>query len=76
MKRKPIILFMQIIKVLKDGPLSLRSLDIKLNTSSQTILSYTEILQQLGILKLRKIAKGKKITTKAELTPYGRKLKL
>ena len=74
-RRKPSTIIREIIRALKEKPLSLRALDIKLNTSSRTIKEYTALLQDLGILKLSKIKKGKKIITKAELTELGKKIK-
>ena len=70
----------EIIKTLrKEGELSLRSLDIKINTSSQTILMHCKELEVLGIVKFNKYPKnpknGRPYTT-LTLSDYGQKLKV
>lgn len=68
-----------IIKLLKNNEFSLRSLDIKLNTSNQTILMHCKELEALGILKFNKHKRnsknGRPYTT-ATLTNYGKSLRL
>ncbi len=68
----------EIIKLLKEKDLSLRRLDIKLNTSSKTIQMHCKELEFLGIVKIIEHNKNKangrpyKIV---KLTKYGRNLK-
>jgi len=68
-----------IIKLLKNNELSLRSLDIKLNTSSQTVLMHCKELEALGIVKFNRYKKnpknGRPYTT-LTLTTYGEKLRV
>ena len=75
-RRKPSIIIKEIINKLKEKPLSLRALETKINTNDKTIKEYSILLQDLNILKLKKIKKGKRIITKAELTSLGKKLKV
>ena len=67
-----------IINLLKqEKELSLRKLDIKLNTASKTIRAHCKELEFLGIVKLikhkRNTKNGKPYTT-VVLTDYGRSL--
>lgn len=67
-----------IISLLKqEKEISLRKLDIKLNTSNKTILMHCQELEFLGVVKLIKHDKnnknGRPYTT-VTLTDYGRKL--
>ena len=75
MRRKQHELFEEIIKTLKDKPLSLRRLDIKVNTGSETIRQYLRSLEKLNIVALKKKRKGKLEMTYAELTQHGKKLR-
>ena len=61
-----------IVEALEDGPLSLRRLDIKLNTSSRTIRDCTTLLEELGIIKSMKTNQGSRSVTTVELTEYGK----
>ena len=66
-----------IIKLLRDTELSIRSLDIKLNTGSQTIFMHCKELEFLGIIKFNKHKKNEKNGrpyTSVSLTDYGKKL--
>ncbi len=67
-----------IIKLLKkEGELSLRRLDIKLNTSSQTILNHCRELKYLGVTEIVKNKKNKingRPYTSIKLTDYGKSL--
>lgn len=74
-RRKPAVIIKEIIKMLKERPLSLRALETKINTNDKTIKEYTLLLQDLNILQLKKVMKGKRIITKTELTLSGRKIK-
>lgn len=74
-RRKPTILILEILSVLQNGPLSLRAIDIKLNTSSRSIKEYCTLLQKLGLVKLKQKKLNGKIATYAELTKQGTKLK-
>jgi predicted transcriptional regulator len=74
-RRKPSTVIRSIIKTLKEKPLSLRALETKVNTNDKTVKDYTALLQDLHIIKLKKLKIGKRIITKAELTQSGRKLK-
>lgn len=68
-----------IIKLLKKSNLSLRALDIKLNTGSKTILMHCKELEFLGIIKLEhynKNPKNGRPYTIVKLTEYGKKLKI
>ena len=74
-RRKPSIVIRDIIKTLKEKSLSLRALETKVNTNNKSIKDYTLLLQDLHIVKLKKLKIGKRLITQAELTPLGRKLK-
>jgi len=68
-----------IIRILKkENGLSIRRLDIKLNTGSQTIKSHCKELEFFGIVKIRKTKEGSRNGrpySVVELTDYGRKIK-
>ena len=72
-RRKPSTVIRDIIKTLREKPLSLRALETKVNTNNKSINDYTLLLQDLRIVKLKKIKIGKRTITQAELTPLGRK---
>ena len=75
-RRKPPIIIKEIINKLKEKPLSLRALETKIDTNDKTIKEYALLLEDLNILRLKKIKKGKRTITKAELTSSGKKLKV
>ena len=61
MKRKPLEIKKQILKILKEqGELSLRDLDIKINTSYQTIRDQIEELRFFGLVEVIKHQKSEK----------------
>lgn len=61
MKRKPLEIKKQILKILKEqGELSLRDLDIKVNTSYQTIRDQIEELRFFGLVEVIKHLKSDK----------------
>lgn len=61
MKRKPLEIKKQILKILKErGELSLRELDIKVNTSYQTIRNQIEELEFFGLIEIIKHSKNEK----------------
>ena len=68
-----------IIKLLKEKPHSLRRLDIKLNTSSKTILMHCRELEFLGIVEITKTIEGSRNGRPfmlVKLTENGQKLKV
>ncbi|MCH7523921.1 MAG: hypothetical protein IIC74_02645 [Bacteroidetes bacterium] len=78
MKRSPLELKKDIIKLLREKERSLRELDIKVNCGYRTILNQCEELRFLGIVKLTKhkrSAKTGRPYSTAELTGYGKKIK-
>ena len=61
MKRKPINIKKKILKVLeKEGELSLKALEIKVNTGSQTIKTQVEELEFFGLIEKIKHKKSEK----------------
>ena len=61
MKRKPLEIKKQILKILKEhGELSLRELDIKANTNYQTIRDQIEELGFFGLVEMIKHKKSEK----------------
>ena len=61
MKRKPLEIKKQILKILKEqGEMSLRDLDIKVNTSYQTIKDQIEDLKCFGLVEVIKHEKSDK----------------
>jgi len=61
MKRKPLEIKKQILKILKEqGELSLRDLDIKVNTSYQTIRDQIDELKYFNLVEIIKHAKSDK----------------
>jgi len=61
MKRKPLEIKKQILKTLKEqGELSLRDLDIKVNTSYQTIRDQIEELKFFELVEIIKHSKSDK----------------
>ena len=77
MKRSPLEIKRNIIALLKEKPRSLRELDIKANCGYRTIISQTEELEYLGIVKTRKHSKNPKTGrpyTTVELTRNGKKV--
>lgn len=61
MKRKPLDIKKQILKVLKEeGEISLRELDIKVNTNYQTIRDQVEELEFFGKVELMEHNKSEK----------------
>lgn len=61
MKRKPLEIKKQILKILKEqGELSLRDLDIKINTSYQTIRDQVEELRFFRLVEVIKHQKSEK----------------
>jgi len=69
-----------IIKLLKkEGSLSIRRLDIKLNTGSKTIKAHCKELEFFSIVKITKTKEGSKNGRPysiVELTDYGKKIKI
>jgi predicted ArsR family transcriptional regulator len=60
-KRKSLELKKQILKILKEqGEMSLRSLDIKVNTSFKTIRDQIEELEFFGLVEITEHSKNKK----------------
>lgn len=78
MKRKVIDIKKAILKILKkEGELSLKSLEIKANTGSQTIQTQVEELELLGIIEIIKHDKNKltgRPFTSIRLSKYGKSL--
>lgn len=77
MKRSPIEIKKQIIKLLKAGKRSLRDLDIRVNCGYRTVINQCEELEYLGIVKLVKHSRNPKTGrpyTSVELTAYGKRL--
>jgi len=68
-----------IIRLLKkEGSLSIRRLDIKLNTGSKTIKAHCKELEFFGIVKIRKTKEGSRNGRSysiVELTDYGKRTK-
>jgi predicted ArsR family transcriptional regulator len=61
MKRKPLEIKKQILKILKEqGEMSLRDLDIKVNTNYQTIRDQIEELKFFGYVEIIKHPKSEK----------------
>lgn len=61
MKRKPLEIKKQILKILKEnGEVSLRELDIKANTNYQTIRDQIEELEFFGLVEVIKHKKSEK----------------
>ena len=61
MKRKPLEIKKKILKVLKENKkLSLRELDIKVNTGYQTIKNQIEELEFFGLVEIIKYKKSEK----------------
>jgi len=61
MKRKVIDIKKSILKVLeKEGEISLKALEIKVNTGSQTIQTQTKELEFLGLIEVIKHKKSEK----------------
>jgi predicted transcriptional regulator len=55
MKRKPLEIKKKIIEILKkEGEVSIKKLEKKVNTNYQTIINNCEELEYLGIIKTRK----------------------
>jgi len=55
MKRKPLEIKKQILKILKEeGEISVKKLERKINTNYQTILNNCEELQFFGLVKIYK----------------------
>lgn len=55
MKRKPLEIKKQILKILKEeGKISVKKLERKINTNYQTILNNCEELQFFGLVKIYK----------------------
>lgn len=75
-KRKPLDIKKQIIKVLKEnGEISLRNLDIKVNTNYQTIKDQINELEFFGLVEKKKHIKSEKTGrsyTTVKLTDYGK----
>ena len=76
MRRKTTNIIREIIGVLKNKPLSLRALDIKLNTGSNTIRDCVFLLEDMGIVKIKTSKKQSKIIRHVSLTSKGSRLKL
>ena len=66
----------EIIKTLRDGPLSFRALETKVNTDDQTIRDYVEFLQQLKVVRVKTTRVGRRERRYAELTAFGRSVRL
>ena len=75
-RRKPAEIIRGILRILREKPLSLRALETKMNTNDRTIREYTKLLEELSMLKLKQIRRGKRITTQAELEPKTKKLNI
>jgi len=78
MKRKVLDIKKAILKTLKNkGEMSLKSLEIKVNTGSQTIQTQIQELEFLGIVNVTKNDKNKSTGrpfTNVGLSSYGKKL--
>lgn len=78
MKRKVIDIKKAIIKTLKkESEMSLKSLEIAVNTGSQTIQAQIDELKLLGIIEVAKHEKNKltgRPYTSVKLTTYGKGL--
>ena len=72
MRRTAREIIKDIIIVLKDKPLSLRSMERIVNADNRMIKKYVGILEELKIVKLSR--KGKYNALHAELTRFGRRL--
>lgn len=59
MKRKPLEIKKEILKILKEyGEISVKKLERKVNTNYQTILSNCEELEYFRVVKILKTTKG------------------
>ena len=78
MKRKVLDIKKDILRTLKkEGELSLKALEIKVNTGSQTIFTQLEELEFFGAIEVKKIKKNPKTgrpSTSVCLTDAGKKL--
>jgi predicted AAA+ superfamily ATPase len=68
-------LIKDIVTALRAKPLSYRALDIMLGTSSRSISSYVELLEDLGICEIEFKQKGIYTHRYVHLTEYGKGLK-
>jgi predicted transcriptional regulator len=72
-RRKASELIRTIIRIIGDQELSLRAIETKANTSDKSVKDYVELLQDLGITKIKHIKKGKKTISRVKLTKQGKK---
>lgn len=75
-RRKPAVIMRDIIRALRGGPLSFRALETKVNTDDKTISNYVQILQQFRAVRVKTHRNGKRRFRTAELTSFGRMVKL
>lgn len=78
MKRSPIYIKKDIIRLLKEKGRSLRELDIKVNCGYRTIVNQCKELEFLGVVRVikhKRNSKNGRPYSMVELTDYGRKLK-
>ena len=78
MKRKVLDIKKDILRTLKkEGELSFKALEIKVNTGSQTIFTQLEELEFFGAIEVKKIKKNPKTGRPSKsvcLTEVGKKL--
>lgn len=67
-KRRPSQIIREIVKTLRsEGELSLRALETKLNANNETIKDYALLLNDLGLIQMKKEKKGSKTITKVRI---------
>ncbi len=78
MKRKVLDIKKDILKTLKkEGALSLKTLETKVNTGSQTIITQLEELEFFKTIELEKIKKNPKTgrpSTSVKITNFGKEI--